>query len=130
MAMADRADRHYVVCNDLMETDPGPLVTNALVLAESAYMLRRGLGGHAELALLEMVTDGSVTVESLTPDDWTRVSELVAGYDDLGLGTTDASIVAMAERMKATRIATLDRAHFRVVRPKHVDAFELLPELR
>jgi len=34
---------------------------------------------------------------------------------------------AHAERLGATRIATLDRAHFTVVRPAHCEAFELAP---
>jgi hypothetical protein len=40
---------------------------------------------------------------------------------------TGASVVAVAERLKATRVATLDHRHFRAVRPAHCDAFELLP---
>lgn len=43
------------------------------------------------------------------------------------MGGTDASIVAIAERLGVTQIATLDRRHFGVVRPNHVDAFTLLP---
>jgi uncharacterized protein len=36
-------------------------------------------------------------------------------------------VVALAERHGAVRIATLNRRHFTVVRPRHADAFELLP---
>ncbi len=129
VALADRADRYNRPCTDLLETDPGPLLTNALVIAETAYMLRRGLGGHAELALLQVITDGTLRIEPLTALDWARVQELVGRYDDLGLGTTDASVVAVAERFGATRVATLDRNHFRVVRRRHTPAFELLPDL-
>jgi hypothetical protein len=43
------------------------------------------------------------------------------------LGGTDASLVALAERMGEATIATLDHRHFRVVRPKHANAFTLLP---
>jgi hypothetical protein len=35
--------------------------------------------------------------------------ELVETYEDLGLGTVDASVIAVAERHGATIIATLDR---------------------
>jgi uncharacterized protein len=51
----------------------------------------------------------------------------VASYRDLPLGTVDASIVAAAERLGITDVATVDRRHFGVVRPRHVDAFTLLP---
>jgi predicted nucleic acid-binding protein len=55
------------------------------------------------------------------------VAELIDIYQDLGLGLVDASVIAVAERLEITQIATLDHRHFRVVRPRHVAAFELLP---
>jgi uncharacterized protein len=36
-------------------------------------------------------------------------------------------VITLAERLGATRIATLNHRHFRVVRRRHADAFELLP---
>jgi hypothetical protein len=36
-------------------------------------------------------------------------------------------LVALGERLGATRIATLDRRDLTVVRPRHAAAFELLP---
>jgi hypothetical protein len=33
----------------------------------------------------------------------------------------------VGERRRISQIATLDRRHFTVVRPAHIDAFELLP---
>jgi hypothetical protein len=39
----------------------------------------------------------------------------------------DGSVVAAAERLGLAEVATLDRRHFSVVRPSHVDAFELSP---
>ena len=44
----------------------------------------------------------------------------------LALGGVDSSIVAAAERLRVTTIATLDRRHFGLIRPDHVQAFELL----
>lgn len=48
-------------------------------------------------------------------------------YRDLGLGTVDAAVVTAAERLDVATVATLDRRHFDVVRPRHVDAFEIVP---
>jgi hypothetical protein len=36
-------------------------------------------------------------------------------------------VIAIAERLAATSIATIDHRHFRAVRPAHCEAFELLP---
>jgi len=55
------------------------------------------------------------------------VAELVETYADLHLGGVDASILAVAERLGITEIATLDRRHFTVVRPRHTDVLILLP---
>ena len=89
-------------------------------------MLSRGLGVVAELALIAMIRDGSLKVETLYQADWDRVDQLVRTYADLGLGVTDASLIAIAERHNVTRIATIDRRHFAVVRPARCDAFELV----
>jgi len=56
------------------------------------------------------------------------MAELIERYQDLRLGTTDASVIALAERLDVNEIATLDRRHFTVVRPLHVQALTLLPE--
>jgi hypothetical protein len=39
----------------------------------------------------------------------------------------NAAVIAIAERLEISRIATVDRRHFAVVRPRHVEAFTLLP---
>ena len=129
VAAADRADRHHAQFRDLLETDPGPFVTTAMVVAETAYLLDRQLGAEAEVALYDLIIDGTLRVEALTRDDWVRVRDLVDQYGDLPLGGTDASLVAISERLRVPRIATVDRAHFTVVRPSHVEAFDLIAPL-
>jgi uncharacterized protein len=64
-------------------------------------------------------------VESLRDQDVTRAAAILERYPEIGF--TDASVVAMAERLKVRRIATTDRRDFARVRPRHVDAFELVP---
>lgn len=59
--------------------------------------------------------------------DWARAVELIDTYADLGLGVVDASLIAVAERLGITTVASLDRRHFSVVRPDHCAAFELIP---
>jgi hypothetical protein len=54
-------------------------------------------------------------------------AELVETYLDLPLGIVDAAVAAIAERLGLAEIATLDHRHFTVIRPRHVQAFTLLP---
>lgn len=70
---------------------------------------------------------GELVPEQVEAGDWMRIAALVAAYRDLPLGTVDASVVAAAERLHAGRIATLDHRHFSVIRPAHIDAFDLVP---
>jgi predicted nucleic acid-binding protein len=66
-------------------------------------------------------------VADLGRADWERIRELVTAYASLPLGGTDASVIALAEQHGAIRVATLDRRHFTVIRPRHAQALELLP---
>jgi predicted nucleic acid-binding protein len=127
VAAADRADKDHAACQELLENDEGPLVTTGLVIAEAAYLINRQLGPAAEAALYTSVIDGDLEVADLGRADWERVRELVTAYASLPLGGTDASVIALAERHGAIRVATLDRRHFTVVRPRHAEALELLP---
>jgi hypothetical protein len=127
VAIADTDDRNHHACLELLETTTGPLVTTALVIAEAGYLLTRNLGPHAEIALIEMIRDTTLTIEALTATDWDRVAVLLDRYRNLPLGVTDASVIAVAERLGCVEVASLDRRHFRTVRPAHTSALVLLP---
>ena len=127
VAAADVADPMHQRCLALLQTHPGPLVTTGFVIAEAGWLIRRQLDIAAETAFYSALGQGQITIEPLTPDDWTRIVELLDIYGDIGLDAADASITAIAERLNQTAIATLDGRDFRIVRPKHTDTFELLP---
>lgn len=127
VAAADRNDPHYKACAELLESAQGPLITSPMVVAEAAYLINRELGPTAEQALYTAIIDDALMVESLTHADWVRVRELVGQYQNLPLGGTDASVIALAERFSAEHVATLDHRHFNIVRPAHTTALTLLP---
>jgi uncharacterized protein len=127
VATADRADKDHAACRALLEGDDGPLVTTAMVIAEAAYLIDRQLGPVAEASLYDSILSGQLEIASLDREDWQRIAELVTTYASLRLGGTDASVITLAERLGTTRIATLNHRHFRIVRPRHAEAFELLP---
>ena len=98
-----------------------------LVIAEVVYLLATRLGPDAEVRFLGDLAAGNLLAEPVDPGDWLRIAELVNSYRDLPLGGVDASVIATAERLGLSEVATLDRSHFTVVRPSHVAAFALLP---
>lgn len=100
-----------------------------LVITEVSYLVATRLGADAEVRFLGDLASGHLGVEPVVASDWLRMAELVHTYRDLPLGTVDASVVAAAERLGITTVATIDRRHFIIVKPHHCDAFELLPRI-
>jgi len=111
----------------LLETHPGPLIVPQLVVTEVVYLLATRLGAEAEVRFLGDLAGGNLSTEPVEPGDWLRIAHLVWRYRDLPLGSVDASVIALAERLQIASVATLDRRHFSVVRPAHVEAFDILP---
>lgn len=127
LAAADVSDPDHAVCVALLTGITDELVTTALVVAEAAYLIERQLGPAAEAGFFRSLGNGDARVDPMTVADFIRAAELIERYANFPLGGTDASPVAVAERLGLHRIATLDHWHFGAVRPSHVAAFELLP---
>jgi predicted nucleic acid-binding protein len=128
-ALADRDDAHHAACLRWLATARGPLIVPPPVIAETCYLIGRTLGPSLEAAFLDAFGPGQAfTLGTLLEADLPRMAALVRQYADLPLGGTDAAVIATAERLGVTEIATVDRRHFTIVRPKHVAAFTLLPD--
>ncbi len=127
LASVRKGDQHHQASVLLLSNARDPLQVPALAAAEAAYLIGTRVGPRAELTFAEAFAKGDLFMEPVEPSDWDRIVELMTQYIDLPLGMADASIVALAERLEVKELATLDRRHFSVVRPNHVDAFRLLP---
>ena len=129
VAAARTADTNHDAAARLLETLDEPLLVPPTVLAEVCYLLNEWGGPGVEVRFLRDIRPGGLQLAELITADVARMADLVERYADLRLGGTDASLVAIAERLRLDRIATFDRRHFTVVRPAHVAAFTLLPEV-
>ncbi len=127
LAAADTASRDYEAALGFLEQAPEPLVVPVTVLAELDYMANSRLGTQAEVRILRGLAGPGFHLEPLLDEDFDRAIDLVEQYADSDIGLVDASIVAIAERLHVTRIATLDHRHFALFRPRHCRAFELVP---
>jgi hypothetical protein len=127
VAAANRDDPDHDASRILLETLTSTAIVPTLVVAEVGYLIARELGAVVESSFLRSLTTDKYQVESPSTVDLLRAADLVETYADLGLGTTDATLIALAERRAETDIATLDHRHFTVVRPRHTDAFVLYP---
>jgi uncharacterized protein len=126
LAAADRRSDRHSECAAILRGHLGELAAPVPVIAEASWLILDRLGTAAQAAYLRLITSGQLTPVDLTETDWQRCAELAEQYASLRLDLIDASLVAVAERLKLTTLATLDRRDFTVVRPRHADAFELL----
>ena len=126
VAAAATRDRNHQRCVEFLSNAARPLIVPVLVVTEVAYFLQDRLGPSAERAFARSIRDGELILEPVEPQDWDRIDELLEEYEDLPLGIVDASVVAACERLGQATLATLDRRHFGVVRPRHAEAFELV----
>ena len=126
VSAADRDEPRHADYAALLRTRTDLTVT-ASVIPEAAWLIESRLGPAAETRLLQLVTSTRFTIIDLVTADYHRSIELIDTYADLGLGFVDAPIIAIAERLDQTSIATLNHRDFAVVRPAHRNAFELVP---
>ena len=127
-ASLDRSDADHRPCRQLIENANEPLIVPAPVLVEVDYWIHARLQPHVLTALLDDIADGAYLIEDRHSVDYRRVRELCDRYADADIGFVDAAVLAIAERLNERKLATLDRRHFGILRPRHVEALHLLPD--
>ena len=127
VSAADCDEPRHKSCAELLRSLAGDLFVPGPVVSESAWLIKARLGPPAEIAFLALFTSCELQVVDLTLADYQRCVELIGTYADLGLGLVNASVVTVAENLRALTIATLNHRDFTVVRPAHTEASEVVP---
>jgi predicted nucleic acid-binding protein len=131
VAAVNRRDQHHEACRTLLDAHVGDLLVTPYVIAEVCWMVSSRIGATAEANVIAAVAAGELHQVTFEDSDLHRIAELLHRYADLhggqGLSAADASVVAVAERLGISDIATLDVTDFSVVRPQHIPHFTLLP---
>lgn len=128
LALLDAGDPAHARTVAMVDEVAEDLVLPACILVEVDYWTRKLLGTEAWDVLVEDVAAGAYRLEQLGVDDLVRAAELERLYAEFDLGLVDAAVIALCERLGETKVATLDRRAFSVVRPRHCDALRLLPD--
>jgi uncharacterized protein len=126
-ALADSNDRNHDRVRQVAQSLSESLLLPIPVLPEVCYLLASRLGHAAMRRFLEELTASDTVLEPIDHLDLQRINELLDQYADSQLDFVDAALVAISERRGVTRILTLDRRDFGMIRPKHCDHFELVP---
>jgi predicted nucleic acid-binding protein len=122
VALIDAADRHHVALRQLFVSDPEAWVLPWAILPEVDYLLGAHLSERARQLFVADLASGAYRVEWGEARDLRRAHEIDGRHKALRMGLVDGVVMAMAERLGAQAIATLDLQHFGAVtlkgRPK------------
>ncbi len=128
LAAHNRRDPDYQACRALILGVDEELVVPSPVLVEFDWIASTRINRGLFPAFLRDVLSGAYRVEDLESQDYLRVTELLEQYGDFDIGFVDAAVLAVVERLGEPKLATLDRRHFGVMKPRHVINLRLLPE--
>ena len=127
LALTNAKDRNHARVMAVAENLNDTLILPVTVLPEVSYLIGSRLGHSVMRQFLRELVAENVTLETVTFADLERVLQILDTYADTRLDFVDATIVALAERLGITRILTLDRRDFTIIRPQHTSYFEILP---
>lgn len=128
VALVDAADKHHAEMVALFEEDPDAWVLPWAILPEVDYLVLKHLGAGPQREFLRDLAAGTFSVEWGDESDIARATALCERYSALKLGMVDGVVMAVAERLRATAIATFDLRDFGAV--QLVGAPKLFPRDR
>lgn len=115
LALLNADDRHHQVVRLMYESTGSQWVLPWAVLPEVDYLLATRIGARAQRIWLDDLSSGAFAVAWGTEADLLRARAIDKRHAALRLGLVDTCVMAMAERMRASAIVTVDRRHFGAV---------------
>jgi uncharacterized protein len=103
LALLDKGDRHHAALREIFEERPDQWLLPWAILPEVDYLAGSELGVRAQEAF------------NGRQEDLFRARAIGRKYRALRLGLVDTVVMAVAERIRADAIATLDLRHFGAV---------------
>src|SRR5438309_3379388 len=108
IALLNRSDDAHARCVDAASTDD-ELIIPPLVLVEVDYWCRKAAASAAFASFVADIALGAYQLARLEVGDVVRSIEIADTYANLDLGIVDASVIALAERLRVAHVLTLDR---------------------
>ncbi|MBZ0303961.1 MAG: PIN domain-containing protein [Anaerolineae bacterium] len=126
VALADQNDPYHQRCQTIYE-QARVIYLPQTTLAEVGYLLRRAGGNRMIARFLRLMPHRKYILHALDENDLERTAQILDQYADSRVDFVDATVAAIAENRRITRILTLDRRDFSIIRPNHIPHFEILP---
>jgi predicted nucleic acid-binding protein len=111
-AYYDRSDNWHDRARQLIQAEQTGLILPAPVVPEVDHLLGRRLGPKSRLTFYAGIVEGYYLIADLQKNAYARVADLNRRFEEVDLGFVDAAIIALAETLGLSRIATTDRRHF------------------
>jgi len=126
-ALFNPRDRYHRQTLAFAEVNTEPILFPSAILPELGFVFERDRGYAGIVWFLDQFRHTDAHIEPMIQEDLGRIYEIAAQYADSRVDVVDCCIIAVAERLQITKIATFDRRDFHIVRPVHTDYFEIVP---
>ncbi|MDE2820921.1 MAG: PIN domain-containing protein [Chloroflexota bacterium] len=126
-ALYNENDIRHLDANRFAETTTETMLIPCVALPELTYLFIRDAGYRGVETFYAYFKDMSPQLVWILPEDVYKIHEIIETYASAEFDIVDCCIMALAERLQITRIATFDRRDFSIFRPRHCDFLELLP---
>lgn len=126
IALLDADEPDHQRCRDALELLQLPLLSTWPAFTEAMYLLGRAGGWIGQRALWQLVLRGDLALASPSRHATERAATLMEIYADRPMDLADASLVALAEERRISRIFTLD-ADFHIYRLEGRRRLEVIP---
>src|SRR5437879_1187181 len=115
VAVLDRDEPDHARCVEQLQLLSAPMLTTWPTFTEAMYLVGEGLGWRGQEALWRILRRGDLLLAETGASTVERMERLMSKYRDVPMDLADASLVAVAEDRRLTKVFTLDR-DFRVYR--------------
>jgi predicted nucleic acid-binding protein len=126
VALLDRDEADHAECLEQLQVLSAPMVTTWPAFTEAMYLVGEGLGWRGQDALWRILRRGDLRVVETGASTVDRMERLMSKYRDVPMDLADASLVAVAEERRLTKVFTLDR-DFRIYRLLGRRSFVIVP---
>ena len=115
IALLDRRDSHHAALLHLFHDTGSRWVLPWAILPEVDYLAASRLGAPTQAAFFDDLASAALVVDWGDETDLLRAQALARQHLELRLGLVDTVVMAIAERLRADAIVTLDLRHFGAV---------------
>ena len=118
IALIDAREDYHEQITELYERTANEWVVPAATLPEIDYRGAKRLGEPVQIAFVRDLAEARYSVEWGEARDMVRARELLERYRALRMGLVDALVIALAERLRARAVVTLDVRHLGALKIK------------